>query len=92
MNAHRYIIKESGEKEVLFDEKCVCGQNYQVCFEGSDLAWCPECGRVYRLMKWDLLSGDKCFIWGIYIDHYLKNTLAGQFVNAYLGGLPAGFL
>lgn len=92
MNTQRYIIKKSGEKEVLFDEKCVCGSFYEVCFEGSDLAWCPSCGRIYRLMEVKLPSGDKCFMWGIYIDHYLKNTLAGQFIDTFCGGLPPGFL
>jgi len=94
MNAQRYIIKKSGEKEILFDEVCLCGFPYQTCFNGSDLAWCVVCGRMYRLMevKWPRDSGDTVFMWGIYIDPYLKKTIAGQFIDKCLGGLPPGFL
>ena len=84
MNAQRIILKDDGTTEILFDEKCICG-NPALVIDSTNptYATCLSCLRVVRRMIWDVPEG-KIEIWGIYFDPYLANTLAGQFINQHI--------
>lgn len=84
MNAQRIILKDDDTQEILFDEKCVCG-NPELTIESSkpNYAICLSCLRVYRSMLWSTTEGT-VKIWGIYFDPYLADTMAGQFINQFI--------
>lgn len=72
MNAQRSILKSDGSKEVLFNEKCFCG-NRIITIEKNcpDYATCLQCLRVRRLMTFIVPAGI-LEIWGTYFDPYIE--------------------
>ncbi len=87
MNAMRHIIKADGT-EINFDEKCLCGNSYEIDKNNPEYSTCLCCLRVYRVMKKEMPDGASVIIWGIYFDPYFMETLGGQFINAYIECLP----
>ena len=82
MKAQRRIIK-LGEQDVVFDEKCACGNpSIEIDKKKPEYATCLSCLRVYRLMIREIDNG-QVSMWGIYFDQYLMKTKAGQFISLF---------
>lgn len=87
-NAQRIIFREDGTIQILFNEKCLCGNNsIRIESERPDYATCHQCLRVLQRMTYAVPDEGIVETWGIYFDPYLANTLAGQFINQYIESL-----
>jgi len=85
MDAQRSIQREDGTVQILFNEKCLCGNKaIKIESERTDYATCHQCLRVLRRMTYVVPDEGIIKTWGIYFDPYFANTLSGQFINCYI--------
>ena len=77
----REILEHKGNIRVLFEEKCICGEHYEIEEENEDYATCKQCLRVYRPIEMVVPEGIVT-MWGIYFDPYLEKSLVGRFMKA----------
>ena len=90
MYAQRSIQRENGTIQILFNEKCLCGnKSIEIEIEHTDYATCHQCLRVLRRMTYAVPNEGIVETWGIYFDPYFANTLAGQFINQYIEPLDS---